>query len=137
MLSLLANPWTLLAIGVGLVFSHGYVYVEGRQSANADCLASKMMAIQVKEQIRGAIRATGDRISEDLEGKLGKIKIEQKTIVRNITREKEVHHVLSNPDCAYPVSTVRVLNGARRGATGARPATSKPAGVVPPSGSAR
>ncbi len=131
MLSLLANPWTLLAIGVGLVFSHGYFYIEGRSSANADCLAQKMLAIKVKEVIRGAIRVTGDKLSSDLEKQLGNIKIEQKTIVRNIRKEKEIHHVLTNPDCAYPVSTVRVLNRARRGNASGGPPASQPAGTVP------
>jgi hypothetical protein len=137
MLSLLANPWTLLAIGVGLVLSHGVVYLEGRKSANADCLADKMLAIKVKEVIRGAIRVTGDKLSQDLETKLAGLKVENKTVNRYITREKEIHHVLTNPDCAYPVSTIRVLNGARRGNASGGPPASQPAGTVPAARPAR
>lgn len=131
------NPWILLGIVLALAASAYQGYQMGRNGANADHLIEVMKEASAAEVVRGAIRDEGQKLSKGLEEGIGKIKIEEKTVNRYFTKEKEVHHVLSDSNCTYPPSTVRVLNSARGKKESATPAAGKPDGKVPAPGTDR
>ena len=131
------NPWMILGIVLFVAATALTSFRAGMKYERADHLAETITEQKLAEKIRSDIRAEGDKISSTLEDRIGKIKVENKTIVRNIRKETEVHHVLTDPNCAYPPSTVGVLNDARRGADVARPAAGKPDGKVPSPGPAK
>jgi len=131
------NPWILLGIVLALAASAYQGYQMGRNGANADHLIEVMKEASAAEVVRGAIRDEGQKLSKGLEEGIGKIKIEEKTVNRYFTKEKEVHHVLSDSNCTYPPSTVRVLNSARGKKEPATPAASKPDGKVSAPGTDR
>lgn len=54
----LLNPWTLLAVVIGLAISHGYAYYEGKQSTKADlvaCQARETQALDANIRLSGSI----------------------------------------------------------------------------------
>lgn len=139
----LLNPWVIL----GLVLAFAGVgikgYWMGQDAARAEWAVATMKETTLAEKVRGEIRTEGQKISSGLEEKVGQIKVENKTIVRNIRKETEVHHVLTDVNCAYPPTTVRVVNDARAGGVrkpsgggedAPRPAAGKPLTVVPGAG---
>lgn len=128
------NPWFLLGALVFVAIVSGTAFLGGVRYARADYLAAVLKEQKLEEKIRGDIRTLGNQLSTDLETGFSNIKVENKTINRYIKREKEVHHVLTNPDCAYPDSTVRLLNSARSGKSPTGAAASKPAAEVRPAG---
>ena len=109
------NPWMILGIVLFVAATALTSFRAGMKYERADHLAETITEQKLAEKIRSDIRAEGDKISSTLEDRIGKIKVENKTVVQRIQREREVHHVLTSPDCAFPASTVKVLNDARAG----------------------
>ena len=131
------NPWILLGIALALAAAGYQGYRMGRDGAEADFLIEVMKEASASERVRGEIRNIGQDLSKKLALEVAGIKVEQKTVNRYITKEKEVHHVLTDADCTYPASTVRVLNSARGKKDPTRPATGKPDAAVPATGADR
>ncbi len=83
------------------------------------------------EQERDAATAERNRIATRFETRLANLKVVNRTINNEVKREitKEVY---GNPECAIPVSGVRLFNDAIDAANSeARPVAGKPAGAVP------
>lgn len=127
----LANPWVILGLVIAFAAVGIKGYFMGQESTRAEWLAATMKEQQLAEQIRGEIRNEGDKISAGLEERIGKIRVVHRTVNQVVKKEIEVHHVLKDPRCRYPESTVRVLNDARSGKDAPRPAAGQPAGPVP------
>src|SRR5690242_17157183 len=99
------NIYVLIGIVAGLLFSHGFAFHAGQRveegKAAAVALERKAMADQVKEAVADLGHDLGNKVLTGFDG----IKVTNQTVVKNIYNEKEVQRVLSNPDCAWPVST--------------------------------
>ena len=133
----LLNPWVLLGIALAVAGAFWRGYSTGKDVAEADYLVEVMKEGAVSEQVRGAIRKFGQEVSIKLVTEIAGIRIEEKTVNRYITKEKEVHHVLTDVDCTYPPSTVRVLNSARGKKDPTRFSSGEPVGEVPATGTDR
>jgi hypothetical protein len=67
----------------------------------------------LRDEILSGLRDESAAISTTLEKKINSIRVVHTTVNNQLKTEKEVHHVLTASECAWPVSTVRVRNAAR------------------------
>lgn len=104
------NLYAILAIVAGLGFSHWFVYDVGKDVAEKEHLSTQLVATQLGDEVRAALGDFGAQLGADVQNGISQIKVTSQTTVQNIHHETEVHHVLSDPDCAWPISTLRVRN---------------------------
>ncbi len=107
------NIYFVLGIVAVLGMSHWFAYdtgkdVEAKHQLELDAKKTTMVA-EVKEAIAEGARQIGGEVNSSI----AKIKVTHTTINRAIEREKETHYVLSDPNCAVPVSTVKLRNESR------------------------
>jgi len=117
------NPYLIAGVALVTIATHYAAFSIGGDVAAGKCAAEKLHAEQVAQSVRESIAEAGTAIAGQVNEAVSKIRVNNTTINRAIEREREIHHVLSNPDCAVPVSTVRLRNDARRD-----PGPDKPAG---------
>jgi len=96
-----------------LMGTHYAAFNAGKDVEKAERLKAELAAKIVAEKVADGIDQAGRKIAGEVNASIAKIKITNTTVNRQIEREKEFHHVLSNPDCAVPLSTVRVRNSSR------------------------
>lgn len=120
----------LIIVGVAVLAFAGWTwgayhkgYTSGSEDVKAEVAAREAERKSLTEEVRTAVNDAGNTLSRKLEKRIANIRVENTTINNEITREKEIHRVLTNPDCSYPLTTVKLRNNARRDAN---------AGVGPP-----
>ena len=127
------NPWFLLGLGVvlaGVSFTAGKV---GYSYAEARCRSAEADRRELADEIRTTNLDFANQVAGRVEKAIGKIRINHTTVVQpEIRHEREIHKVLQDPNCAVPVSTVRVLNHARGFITDSRSSTPEPDNSVQP-----
>jgi len=108
------NPTMILGGVVGALFLAAGAAWTGYDYASSRCKAAEADRRALVAEIRSANLALADGIATRTENAIGGIRVENKTINREVRHEREIHYeVLENPDCAIPASTVCLLNRAR------------------------
>jgi hypothetical protein len=108
------NPTTILAGVVAVLLVAAGAAWTGYDYAAARCKAAEADRRALVAEIRSANLKLADGIASRTESAIAGIRVEHRTINREVRHEREVHYeVLENPDCAIPASTVCLLNRAR------------------------
>lgn len=103
----------VIALVIGLMFTHWYAFDTGKDVERAEALRLNAAARSMTDEVKDALAALGHQIGSDVLAGFKGIQVTNQTVVRNIYNEKEIHRVLSDPNCAWPPSTLRVRNDAR------------------------
>jgi len=98
---------------LGLAYSHWWAFDIGKSVQLAEHLKQRAVAKEMADEVRTEIAGMGQILAGEVQAGFVGINVINQTVVRNIYNEKEIHRVLTNPDCAWPVSTIRVRNEQR------------------------
>lgn len=108
------NPWVIVVALLTLIASFALGGYTGYRIASGACASAEVRRQKIVEEVRAANDSLADRVAMETAAAIGDIRVENRTINQKVVHEREIHReVLQNPDCAIPVSTVRVLNAAR------------------------
>lgn len=114
---MISRGWIVLGVALAttilLASTHYAAFNAGKDAESAKRDKADIAAERLGEKVSEAIAAGARTIAADVNKTIGSIKITNTTVNRQIEREKEIHHVLSDPNCAVPVSTVKLRNAAR------------------------
>ena len=108
------NPYLIIglmvawALSVAGAFHFGTSHEQGQEAKRA------LLIKEAVEQVKAANQQFTDSIGLQVATAVGKIRITNTTVQNDIHREREIQtKLLDNPDCAIPVSVIRLLNNAR------------------------
>lgn len=107
------NLYLMIGVVAALLASHWFAYDIGKDVAEKQQLERKLVARAAADEVKDDIAGMGRTLAGEVHAAFKDIKVSNTTTVRNIYNEKEIHRVLTNPDCAWPVSTLRVRNDSR------------------------
>lgn len=107
------NLYVVIGVVVGLLFTHGFAFRAGQHVEEGKAAKVELVRQAMATEVKDAVADMGRQLGADVLKGFDNIKVTNQTVVRNIYNEREVHRVLSNPDCAWPVSTLGVRNDAR------------------------
>jgi hypothetical protein len=103
----------IIGVVFGLLFTHGFAFHAGQSVEEGKAASVALVREAMAGVVKDSIADMGHQLGADVLTGFKQIQVTNQTVVRNIYNEKEVHRVLSDPNCAWPVSTVRVRNESR------------------------